>query len=133
MRYIDDPQIHEQANRGRVFDTCVEAADEKMYKLSILERERTTLVNPVNRLKANLQAENLNRSLETEAIAELRIMCTSAWTQNGLKERQFKQSLILQSFHPYDKRCVLAAHEEMGVFFTAPICRLIQPRIGGAL
>ena len=145
MRYFDDPQIHEQGNRGKVNEACAEAADELLYKLSILKRERTTLVNMVNnRLKANLpltsleiseQAEKINRILQDEAIAGLfGFLHASEWEQNRLDERKFRQqTLILESPTPYDKRCVTAAREEMDVFFTAPICCLIQPRIGGTL
>ena len=122
----------------RIDDACVEAVDELLYKLLALKRERTTLVNLAGaRLRANLplnspevleQAQEINRMLEDEAIAELfRFLRTSVWAQSRFDDTMFKQpTLVVQSLIPYDQRCILAAREEYEALFATPAGSLIR-------
>ncbi len=147
MKYDGNPHNQMQDGRDSIDDACVEAADELLYKLANLKRERTTLANLVNRrLRANLplnspdllaQAEKVNRLLEDDAIAELfRFLRTSTWAQSRLDEQTFRQqSLVLESLYPYDKRCLLSAHEEMQMLFSEPLRSVLHGNHsrGGAL
>jgi hypothetical protein len=91
-----------------VDEACIDAADEILYKLTMLKRERIALINlarertkeglPLNSAALLGQAERINSLLNDEAIRELFLFLrASTWAQNRLNAEFRQGSFVIAS------------------------------------
>ena len=138
MKCNEQGKTHGQDEQStHVDDACIQAADEILYKLSMLKRERITLTNlaheraqanlPINSPEVLVQAEKINLLLEDEAIRELfMFLRKSSWAQSRLDTLEFKQpSLVLASLNQRDAKWLPVAYQEFHMFQEELLQRLL--------
>ncbi len=138
MKCNEQDKTHGQDEQStHVDDACIQAADEILYKLSMLKRERITLINlahertqanlPINSPEVLAQAEKINLLLEDEAIRELfMFLRKSSWAQSRLDIFEFKQSsLVLASLNQRDAKWLPVAYQEFHMFQEKLLQRLL--------